>query len=297
MPQATEIRDWTIYKITSPSGRIYIGVTCNFSSRMERYRNLHKRPLNKSIIHSSIIKHGFENHVVEKVESFKSDKDYAFGKEMFWIRSYMSNIHRWREQNGMNMTDGGEGTVGHKHTEEQRLANKERMVGFKHSEESKKKISESKKGVPRLKVRGMKYKISEDERKRRAESARENKKKWSHKHTEETKKKMSATQSARDFSYQIGRKMPEWFGEFVSQRNKGNKYGLGRVKSADEIKRLSESKFKPVIAFDLNMQFVCEYKSVNEAAKNLTVCPSSVSTAIKRNRPTNGYFIKLKNAS
>ena len=32
---------------------------------------------------------------------------YANGKEIFWIRSYMSNYSKWPEMRGLNLTDGG----------------------------------------------------------------------------------------------------------------------------------------------------------------------------------------------
>ena len=47
------------------------------------------------------------------------DHKNADGKEMFWIRSYMSNKNKYPEQNGLNLTDGGEGRINAKMSEDQ----------------------------------------------------------------------------------------------------------------------------------------------------------------------------------
>lgn len=139
-----EIRNWTIYKITSPTGRLYIGVTSNYKNRIRTYHGGWKQ--SQPLIMRSLSKYGATNHSFEIVDTFMSDLAYALGKEMFFIRSYMSNRHKWPEQNGMNLTDGGQGTLGWKMSEKQKKQNSDRVKGFKHTEEAKKKISEASKG-------------------------------------------------------------------------------------------------------------------------------------------------------
>ena len=50
-----------IYKITSPSGKIYIGCSNNIYKRWSRYR--HPESIKKqTYIYNSLIKYGVENH-------------------------------------------------------------------------------------------------------------------------------------------------------------------------------------------------------------------------------------------
>lgn len=105
-------REWVIYKITSPTGRIYIGKTSQFVKRMNHYRSKKKIESGR-IIEKSIAKYGFSSHRIEIIESFLDTLNVADSKEMFWIRSYMSNFQKYPKQNGMNLTDGGDGIIGY----------------------------------------------------------------------------------------------------------------------------------------------------------------------------------------
>ena len=59
-----------IYKITSPSGKIYIGQSVNIERRKSEYKSYcHKGKLN-----NSIKKHGFENHTFEILEECEIEK-------------------------------------------------------------------------------------------------------------------------------------------------------------------------------------------------------------------------------
>lgn len=110
------IRSWVIYKLTSPTGRIYVGKTVSLSTRMNHYKRLQCKT--QIALHASLAKYGFENHALEIIESFSSNISVANDKEMFWIRTNMSNKNKFTEQNGLNLTDGGGGCVGHKMSEE-----------------------------------------------------------------------------------------------------------------------------------------------------------------------------------
>lgn len=140
-----EIRDWVIYKITNPNGRIYIGKTVNMTARIRSYK-CQKSVSQQPLVFRSFQKYGFENHTFEIIDSFTSNNDYCKGKEIFWIRTYMSNINKYPEQKGMNLTDGGDGTLGFKKSDEERVAMVKRYTGRKQSDEQRKKASERHKG-------------------------------------------------------------------------------------------------------------------------------------------------------
>ena len=52
-----------IYKITSPTGNVYIGQSVNIKTRFSRYRKLSCK--GQSALYNSLIKHGVENHKFE----------------------------------------------------------------------------------------------------------------------------------------------------------------------------------------------------------------------------------------
>lgn len=137
MPEShSPTRDWAIYKVTNPSGGIYIGKTYNFNGRIGNYKRMAGGLKSQRLLYSSLQKYGFNNHSITIIDSFNSTTDYADGKEMFWIRSYMSNLTKWRSSHGMNLTDGGEGAPGAKFPN--RISP---FKGKKHTEEQKKKLS------------------------------------------------------------------------------------------------------------------------------------------------------------
>lgn len=103
-----------IYKITSPSGRVYVGKTKNFRSRLSRYKNLECKK--QRLLYHSLNKYGFKNHVFEVI--LETDLMFIDFWEQYYIRQY--NSFYPVNQYGMNLTLGGEGTYGHKHTKESR---------------------------------------------------------------------------------------------------------------------------------------------------------------------------------
>ena len=66
-----------IYKITSPSGKIYIGQSVNILSRINKYKNA--KCITQPIILKSILKYGWENHLFEII--LECDKSELNEKE------------------------------------------------------------------------------------------------------------------------------------------------------------------------------------------------------------------------
>ena len=73
-----------VYKITSPSGRIYVGSTIDFNRRMSYYKKLHCKRQPK--IHASLNKHGFDRHSVEILEV--TTTDFLLKREHYWGMVY-----------------------------------------------------------------------------------------------------------------------------------------------------------------------------------------------------------------
>jgi group I intron endonuclease len=132
-----------IYKITSPTNKIYIGKTTRLNDRISSYRTSNGISEQKMIF-SSIKKHGWENHKFEVIDEAPVDK--LSDLEIHYIQQY--NSFHYKNPDGMNLTLGGEGCLGRKDTFEtiQKRANS--IKGRKHSEETKKLMSSLKKGKP-----------------------------------------------------------------------------------------------------------------------------------------------------
>lgn len=134
-----------IYKITSPTSRVYVGKTYDLRKRI----NAHKTAVRGGsavILHSSIRKYGWDAHVLEVIEQVEDER--LNEREMFWISELKTYCHE--NPMGMNMTLGGDGqrsTWMHKTELRKRFSDRfsgagNPFHGKKHSEESKRIIGE-----------------------------------------------------------------------------------------------------------------------------------------------------------
>lgn len=73
-----------IYKITSPSNKIYIGQTVDFVKRKSHYKNLKRN--HQIRLYNSIKKYGWENHILQFIE--ECDISLLNERERFWQEYY-----------------------------------------------------------------------------------------------------------------------------------------------------------------------------------------------------------------
>ena len=87
-----------IYKITSPTNKIYIGQSRHIQSRFNNYKKLHKSVEKQIRLYNSFIKHGVEKHIFEIIE--ECELSLLNIRERFWQDSFnvLSQI------NGLNCT-------------------------------------------------------------------------------------------------------------------------------------------------------------------------------------------------
>lgn len=83
-----------IYKITSPSGKIYIGETVNFKKRFDRYKYLQCK--NQIKLYNSFIKYGIDNHKFEILEECEIN-------ELKCRERYYQDIYNVLSEIGMNL--------------------------------------------------------------------------------------------------------------------------------------------------------------------------------------------------
>lgn len=145
-----------IYKITSPSNKIYIGKTYDLRKRI----NSHKCSARKNknlILYNSIRKHGWDTHVLEVLENVEDN--LLNERETYWIKEF--NSYCQENPMGMNMTLGGDGQRSSWMHDLDRRDNQSKkyakdgnpFYNKKHTEESKKVMSE--KASIRNKERGI----------------------------------------------------------------------------------------------------------------------------------------------
>ena len=130
-----------IYKITSPNGKIYIGQTINVEQRKRHYKTSNFKQQIK--LWNSVQKYNWiPADTYEIIDSILigENKSNLNEREKFWIKFYDSFNH------GLNCNWGGEGNIGHKHSEDTLLKMSESKKGVKHTELRNKQKSEYTKG-------------------------------------------------------------------------------------------------------------------------------------------------------
>lgn len=134
-----------IYKITSPTGKIYIGESYDLNIRCKRYLNPNKIKGQKAI-YNSILKYGYESHKIKILEL--CDESVLLERERFY-QEYFNSV-----ENGLNCFYTGTKDKKKKYSEETKKIMSEKssgknnsFYGKKHTDESLKRMSDSSKGI------------------------------------------------------------------------------------------------------------------------------------------------------
>ena len=195
-----------IYKATNKiNGNSYIGYATN---GLKERKKVHYSSKDNTYFHKALKKYGKENFnwiiVEHKIPDFEILKEL----EIYWIREFNTKV-----PNGYNLTDGGDGPNGYKHTEEARRKLSDVNKGKEFSEETRRKLSEANKG----KKHGP---ISEETKRKLSEAHKGKPKSEEHKRNisiakkgivlkEETKKKLSEAHKGKILSEEHKRKIKE----------------------------------------------------------------------------------------
>lgn len=197
-----------IYKIVSPSGKIYIGQSRDLGKRRSAYKNLKRSE--QPQIYNSINKYGFINHSFEVIHDLPRDIEQVHINEMelFYINQYRECGFRMLNCRG-DLVLGAHSSESRKKMSERRKGIKQKPEtiqkranshrGQKRSEETRKRISESLKGkkfsaerVDRMKIAHKgKHQMSEENRRKQSERKGPLSPSWGRKVSEETKRKIS----------------------------------------------------------------------------------------------------------
>ena len=275
-----------VYKFTSPSNKVYIGITNDIRRRYAEHKRLSEQIINRKF-YIALRKYGFENFSFEVLERYdvKTKEelyDVLNEREMYYIEKYDSF------NNGYNLTKGGDGTRGlegelnpfyHKH----------------HTEESKSKISKSHKG----KV------LSEDHKRKIAKStkialnnlSKEKKARMSHKEDRERKKVICLETQI------IYNSLTECSDKLNISRSDIRNVCQGKRITAKGLtfRYIENDKIVEVNPTDKSKRkIICinngiEYESISEAARQLGVRHQHISAILNgRQKTTKGYTFKYK---
>jgi len=138
-----------VYKIINLiNEKIYIGQTQNVQKRWQHHIRISKEPTSKNyqLVHKALSKYGQDNFTIEVIESFL-DYNSTLKSEAQWISFYRTNVSKYGNKFGYNLTDGGEGWFGHKHTKESKEKIRRARLGKKASKATKHKMSRMRKGA------------------------------------------------------------------------------------------------------------------------------------------------------
>ena len=228
-----------IYKITSPSGKIYIGQTTNYSKRHNAYKN-HKCKRQPKLF-ASIEKYGFINHTIEIIKECQvKDLNYY---ERYYQEYYESVL------NGLNL----------------RYTATTDKSGFM-SEETKKKMSDSGKG-----------KIITEEWRKNLSIAGMNRR-----HTEEEKQKISQANKGKI-------KTPEHIAKI--QATLKTMQMPKRSEETKALQSLNNGKSKKVNQYDLEGNFINQFRSGSQASRELGISVMSISSCALGKLKTGGGFV------
>lgn len=232
-----------IYKITSPSGKIYIGQSINIKERFRQYKKLGCK--NQVKLYNSIKKHGWDNHIKEIIEECPVTR---LDELETWYKLCCVIDLGWSKCLFHQLIDG--------------------KGGYK-SDETKRKISESKKG--KTIIDGIWAINISNGRKGLIQ-------------TEETKDKIRIGNLNKVFSFETRTKMR-------NSRLGYKRSEFSKQKQSDNIKGIKHSKdrknrSKPIIQYDLNMNQIKEWSSIKEASETLNIDGGTLCACLKDRQKT-----------
>ena len=250
-----------IYKITSPSKRVYIGQSVNINSRCIHYKNLHCKTQIK--LYNSIVKYGWENHKFEVIE--ECEVHLLNERERYWQEHY-----EVIGKNGLNCM--------YVNTNEKIAVISQYTIEKHKFYSGKNHPSWGKKRTPEQKER---MSIAQKKIKRKPMS-------------EETKKKLSLLRIGDKNPFYGKKNSPEVI-KRIREANIGRKKSeyelqiLRKPKSLEVRKKMSENHRLSLVILDLKTGFF--YDSISELCKIKGYNTSTISRKLKGKLKNNTSYV------
>lgn len=134
-----------VYKITSPTNRVYIGQSVDILHRFKTYKRMYSKNQHQTKLHRSFLKHGVINHSFEILEICNLDELNI--KERYYQELY--DVLNGGLNCNITKTNDKSGKVSEETLIKMSIASKgnQNWKGKKHTEEAKEKIRLSKIGL------------------------------------------------------------------------------------------------------------------------------------------------------
>jgi group I intron endonuclease len=259
-----------IYKITSPSNKVYIGQGVNIERRFKEYKRLDCK--GQTILYNSLKKHGAENHTFEIIEECNVEDLNC--RERFWqdefdvLNGGLNCVLTESKDRSRVMSDEtkkkiSEAHKGKKASEEAKLKMSQSQKGRKHSEETKIRMGLKSKGHKR----GLGSKHTEETKIKMRLKSR------GRKHTEESKLKLSIAHKGKKHSEEYKLKM--------------STLRKGKSKSKDWIEKISESRKKII----MDIQTGVFYIGIDDACKSIDMKKSTLASKLNGTNKNNTNLI------
>jgi len=220
-----------IYKITSPTGKIYIGQTVNDKARLRHYRTHNCK--GQKALYASLQKYHFKNHTFEIIE--ECEVEILNDRERYWQDHYDS-----AGRNGLNcrVTKSSDKSGYFSEETKKKMSESAKVKIF--TEEHRKKIGDFSRGKkrPDISERQRGRKFPPGTFKKGIENAN-----YGRKHTEESRKKMSEAQKGKwvgEKNYWYGKKNPH-LAEYNKNLKKEDRYFYGKHLSDEHKEKLRQS--------------------------------------------------------
>ena len=192
------------YIITNKqNGKSYVGITTRKIAR-RWYEHCYLGNSCGQLLNKAINKYGIDAFEIQVVASAKTISDLKELEKQLIVQ-YQTKV-----PNGYNLTDGGDGLTGYRHTEEDKKRNGDLKRGTVHSDETKQKMKDAHTG--------------------------KNNHFYGKSHSEETKQRISATKQANPTRYWLGKQRNEETCKKISESLTGQ---LGRPHTEESKKKIS----------------------------------------------------------
>lgn len=284
-----------IYKITTPTGRLYVGQTKNLSKRIGTYKHKAKNYKGTILILKSISKYGWDAHKLEIIEEVK--ESILDEREIFWIDELRTYIYQYPEGNGINLKTGGASGGGQWKHDTNRVSRAMKAMKGSGNHFYQKKHSEETKG-----------KIGQKAKKRNLESGQTVPKWGAEKGRTRVMRKVncfndkgdfvvtceSATEAGRKFGVDISLVVKICTGRYNNSNGFTFRYFTGEnVSSVKPIVKRKTFVKRPVVMIKDNLEVVAEYISAKEAAKknNLSIGTVKWATRLQKKLTSGHLFI------
>lgn len=274
MGNVIENGNYCVYVHTSPSGKKYVGQTCQKPE--QRWKNGNGY-LNNVYFTRAILKYGWDNFEHEIIAS-NLTKEEADNFEKLLIKK-LNTLN----PNGYNAKDGGSNGRPSEETKEKMSKS---ISGKKHSEETREKLREANLGK----------RLSEETKIKIGNASR------GRCHSEGFKKWLSESRKGDKHPF-YGKHLSEEHRAKISNAINGENHPMyGKNHSEESKKKISESckglnaginnyKSKKIAQYDLNGSFIRFWNSMGEAERETGVSHGGISQCCNGKRKTAGGFI------